>query len=52
MTEPGPLVRPAPAAYTFRSAGACEARADFTPTSLYRAVSDRWGYNPDRYRQW
>ncbi|HUT33942.1 MAG TPA: hypothetical protein VNE39_10700 [Planctomycetota bacterium] len=25
---------------------------DFVPTALYRAVADRWGYNPDRFRQW
>ncbi len=29
-----------------------QATADFVPTPLYRAVADRWGYNPDRYRQW
>jgi len=33
----------------------CERKApetDFVPTSLYRDVADRWGYNPDRFRQW
>ncbi|MGB2821974.1 MAG: hypothetical protein WBF17_13405, partial [Phycisphaerae bacterium] len=26
--------------------------SDFVRTGLYRTVADRWGYNPDRYRQW
>ncbi len=24
----------------------------FEPSPLYRCVSDRWGYNPNKYRQW